>query len=60
MLWRRQRRFLIDVLSKEPDEFASHTHEPKEMEMASLDVVAARERMAAAGEGDHNLLCHSG
>lgn len=34
-------------------------HELKGLEMASRDVLAALERMATAGEGDHNLLCHS-
>lgn len=34
--------------------------ELKEMELASIDVLAALERMAAAGETNYNLLCHSG
>ncbi|MBI5462626.1 MAG: CZB domain-containing protein [Gammaproteobacteria bacterium] len=34
-------------------------HELKEMEQASMDVLASLERMAAAGEGDHSLLCHA-
>lgn len=33
--------------------------ELKEMELASMDVLASLERMAAAGEGDHRLLCHA-
>lgn len=34
-------------------------NELRAMEQASMDVLAALERMAATGEGDHNLLCHS-